>query len=216
MHIQSSFSRFLHLNQSLLLGLSLFLLCMGTSSVYADYTSLDFDAQALPKKAKFKGKLITGFKWKDKKGINHALFSEIQKNGNWYIYVYHYRKGKKGLQLLRRVRDRSECGEIDFVGGLVRESLHLSDLNHNQIGEVSFVYKLGCGDSGADQAKLLVLEDGKKWIIRGTPHFEDRRMNLIEKGKQKIDPAFFKAPSVFLDFAKKQWDKHTPVIFEKD
>ena len=138
------------------------------------------------------------------------------KGGNWYFYVNHYRQNQKGMKKLRLIRDRSECGEIDFVGELVRESIQLSDLDQNQLGELTFAYKLGCGDSGASQAKLIILENGQKWIIRGQPRFEDHRMNLVEKGKRKVDPSFKKAPSVFLDFAKKHWDKHTPVIFTKD
>jgi hypothetical protein len=47
----------------------------------------------------------------------------------------------------------------------------VTDLDHDGVGEVTFAYLLNCaGDVSPARLKLLVLEDGAKYIIRGSSY----------------------------------------------
>ena len=143
------------------------------------------------------------------------LFSQItrknKQNTSIYLYMYHFAKsGLKPFKLMRRLRDKEENCPFDNVAGLKKNSLQLTDLNRDQYAEITFVYELGC-KSGMDPnpVKLVTLERGKKYIIRGTTKVGFA--GDMDGGERKIDPSFLKAPNEFLNHALVQWERHTVV-----
>ncbi len=81
--------------------------------------------------------------------------------------------------VLREVRDGvTEC-DLDMVAEFAPQSLSVADVDGDSLGEVSLTYRLNCaGDISPGEQKLLVLEGGEKYILRGSPYspytsFED-------------------------------------------
>jgi len=78
-------------------------------------------------------------------------------------------------------------------------------MDNNNLGEITFAYKLACiSDASPLTLKLLILENGNKYIIRGTTKVDLGPEYRIESTKS-IDPSFDKAPKSFLLHAKKTW-----------
>lgn len=51
----------------------------------------------------------------------------------------------------------------------VDRALQIRDDDGDNVGEVVFAYRSNCaGDPSASELKVLVLEDGKKYILRGS------------------------------------------------
>jgi hypothetical protein len=66
------------------------------------------------------------------------------------------------------IRDGVESCGHDVTAAFRPGSLGVTDLDHDGVGEVTFAYLLRCaGDVSAARLKLLVLEDGAKYIVRG-------------------------------------------------
>ena len=174
---------------------------------------LDFKVDQVPKTLKFKGELTHGVYWLDQMGENYALFSTITRDKpdhrSIYLYVYHYVKSEEGpYRLTRRIRDKEEQCPQENLAHFAQKSVELTDLDQDQIGEVSFVYHLGCaGDMSPNTAKLVTLENGAKYILRGTTKI--KYPTRSEGGERKIDPSFLKAPKSILDHALKMWEAHT-------
>lgn len=62
----------------------------------------------------------------------------------------------------------AEC-DLDIVADFVPQSLRVADTDGDSLAEVSFAYRLNCaGDVSPDEQKLLVLEGGEKFIMRGS------------------------------------------------
>ena len=80
----------------------------------------------------------------------------------------HFVTGDGTTRRVETIRDGVEdCGQ-DVTATFRPGSLGVTDLDHDGVGEVTFAYKLSCaGDVRPARLKLLVLEDGAKYIVRG-------------------------------------------------
>src|SRR5690606_29174293 len=77
------------------------------------------------------------------------------------------------------------------------------------IGEVAFAYRADCvSDMSPVTVKLLLLENGDKYILRGTTRIEDP--GGAYGGDLKVDPSFTKGPKEFLAHAKALWERESP------
>jgi hypothetical protein len=86
-------------------------------------------------------------------------------------------------------------------------SLTITDLDGNGIAESTFLYKLGCrSDVSPDRLKLIMHEGKAKYALRGETLIPTGDPNKKLGGQKAIDPAFRRAPKVFLDHALLQWD----------
>jgi hypothetical protein len=78
----------------------------------------------------------------------------------------------------------------------VPESINISDIDGDEIGEITFGYILEDLTVEIPDLKLLILENGDKYIIRG---------NLA--GKKNIDKSLKDGPNEFLNEANRVWKK---------
>ena len=150
----------------------------------------------------YKGKIVHKKFWLDSKGENIVLFTKEAHE----IFAYHYVIKSGNIRLLREVYDFSEEGcEYDLFADFIEKSITVSDLDNNDIGEITFAYKLACiSDVSPLGLKLLILENGNKYIIRGSTKIS--MGDFIIGGDKEIDPSFKKAPSNFLEHANKIWE----------
>jgi hypothetical protein len=150
----------------------------------------------------YEGEVLSKKVWKDTNGENVVLFAKNESE----INVYHYLVKPEEPKLLRKVYDVVENCEWDTVLEFVEQSITVTDLDKNDIGEITFAYRIACiSDVSPKELKLLVLENGDKYIIRG-----ETVINLGSEemgGDKNIDPSFESAPKEFLLHADEVWSK---------
>lgn len=170
----------------------------------------------LPKDLPFDGKLFDYKVWKDQNGFNYAVLSltEIVENDNGEfsntIYGYHFIKNAdETYTIKRKVQDFFKCQFEEIKHGLsiIKESFTITDLDENNYGEISFIYWFYCSmDLSWADAKLMLLENGNKYPIRGTtyvPDYGDTQGNGVKKFGKEYDLA----NKEFKEYASTLWNK---------
>lgn len=156
-----------------------------------DISQLDFD-----------GGIIFSNYWDDKNGENVVLFTE---DPGKQLFVYHYAIKDNSPQLLRKVSDFIKDCDWDYAFEFIKPSISATDLDKDNIGEITFAYRITCtSDVSPWELKLLTLENGDKYIIRGTTAISYGEENY--GGDKTIDESFTNGPQAFLDHANKTWE----------
>ncbi len=174
----------------------------------------------LPYVIKYEGELQEARTWIDSNGENFFIITKVEEyvskratdkydtdKTSSYLYAYHYIDNGGSMKLSRKITDFVKDCEFDITIFHEPNSIEITDLDNDDIKEVSFVYKLSCkSDVSGDDMKLMLLEDGKKYPIRGT---SEMRYNddYAEPGTKKLGVEFDKAPKSFKKFAEEQWEK---------
>lgn len=182
---------------------------------------MKFDKKDVPSDIKYKGKIVGGAKWKDANGENFLIITETEiqnvkdKNGNdaiskeLFAYSYIVKPGENTL--LWQINDFVKDCPLDLSLNYNLNSLTITDVNENGIGESTFLYRMSCkGDVSPDDLKLMMHEGKDKYALRGMTELKYKvdGKTTLEGGEYKADASFEKAPKGFLDYAKKQWDKY--------
>ena len=165
------------------------------------------------------GDLVVARRWEDGQGVNFLLLTRTpnQRLNNpdypdmaFYsarLYGYHYVQGAGGLQLKRRITDFVDDCELDMTVAHIPPSIRITDLDGDGHSEVTFLYELACrGDVSPLTLKLMMLEDGEKYPIRGTT-IVDVGNGERYGGEKQFGEEFAKAPAAFRDFASQLWDR---------
>jgi hypothetical protein len=192
---------------------TILLLCLAVGAK-AQVKTLPFDKK-VPAGVSVKGKVSDAIKWQDQTGENIVFLSVERKQVTGVdtpsgdaqtakVHAYQYNKQGDKYQLVWELKDGIDECPLDVAATFIPKSLQVSDVDANQKGEVSFLYKTACrGDVSPASLKLLIYEQKNKYILRG-----DTYVKMIkEGGKFTVDKSFTTAPKGFLDFAKKQWNK---------
>lgn len=188
---------------------ALVLLCLTrVGSAGPALKSTPVKANDLPPGVTVRGTFRSGVKFADKNGTNYLLFgsSTDQKRNSAMLFVEDWVVPVKGApRNLLPVRDFVEPCEM---GGVTAEfhdaALAITDLDGDGIAEVTFAYELACrSDVSSATYKLLVLENGRKYILRGETAVDPG--DGIMGGTFTAEPAEAKWPAAFLRHAKKVW-----------
>jgi hypothetical protein len=126
------------------------------------------------------------------------------------IYVDHVVVPAGGTpRVLRTVRDQVDRCAREIVVEVRTDAFDVTDLDGDGIAEVTFAYEVGCRDGNDPMPyKLLVLEDGVKYILRGAMRRADPRGDgKAIGGGYEPAPAAAKWPKAFLDHAKAVWER---------
>lgn len=164
---------------------------------------------------KVTGKLEMAALWTDKNGDNVATFGRRKgkhkdddgnESSSEYLTVEHLASSGGVVRTLRTVNDHVQKCDADLVLKVADKSLAVTDLDGDGIGELTFAYRLACvSDVSPVDMKLLVLENGDKYILRGTDHLPATAGAPAAGGGYAIDPSFQKGPPEFLRHAKSVW-----------
>tara|TARA_B110000285_G_scaffold184112_1_gene208569 strand:- start:2757 stop:3458 length:702 start_codon:yes stop_codon:yes gene_type:complete len=156
----------------------------------------------------YAGRIVRQLTWIDKNGENLALFT---KKG-FEIWVYHYAFTNGSPKLLRKVRDNEFNCEYDMSLDFMKKTIGVTDLDRDNYGELTFAYEKGCrSDVSPLDMKLLMIENGDKYIIRGSQTLD--MDDYTYHGTKIIDPAFYNGPSSFLNHASNVWDRNERIVF---
>lgn len=173
---------------------------------------------SVPSGLSYKGELLASNSWTDKNGTNYIVISRtkavVTKKVNaqlneysQYFFAYHYVKTGSTFKLIRKISDNVQDCPLQIKVKYVEGSLTVTDLDNNAYKEVSFVYQKSCsGDMSPDDMKLMLLENGKKYPVRGTTQL-DSNDGLHQGGTKTFGYEFDSAPASFKTFATKQWNK---------
>ena len=199
--------------------ITLIMSCAMSLQVHAklDFKILTLSKENTPKSINYKGEVSTGLRWTDKQGENYVIFSESRPtHGDWFLYVNYYRIANGITKRVRLLRDKERCGDLDNLSELDKKSLALTDLDHDHIGEVTFIYGMKCGEGVGNTSKLMLIEGKEKYAIRGYMSLDNRRMNFKTKGEMNIGAQLKKMNDPFLKYAIKVRKKHTHLVYEKE
>ena len=159
----------------------------------------------------YKGKVLKGKAWQDVNGKNFVIFTEefdkekADKNGikDKFLYAYHFADKGTGYKQLRMIKDWEKGCDLINHAEFRFKTLNITDLDKDNKAEITFIYRLGCNmDPTPVPMKLMMLEDGDKYAIRGKTSIKSMDM----KGEMNVDAAFNHAPGQFLQFAKDIWE----------
>ncbi|GAB4406722.1 MAG: hypothetical protein OHK0039_08610 [Bacteroidia bacterium] len=181
-----------------------------------------FERSRLLPDMRFLGELVDGQMWEDDGGFNAVILSQEVvdiENPDFQqeitLHAYHYRVQDGQLALLREVVDFEKDCPFDNMARFAPRSLRLHDLDTDGLGEVSFVYYLGCvSDVSPTPMKLLTLENGDKYIIRGNTIAALSETEQIG-GEQQIDASFQQGPPALLAHAQILWQEFVAAQYEE-
>jgi hypothetical protein len=120
-----------------------------------------------------------------------------------------------GDRVLRHVKELVEC--LALGADFAADSLRVTDLDHDEVAEVSFAYATWCNqpEGSTRKRKLLVLEAGEKYILRAEVNEafgggyggdgEGYGGEPAGEGKVVPEPAQAGWPKGFYAFARERW-----------
>lgn len=193
------------------------LLAAGTSFAGTDIKTTSVKASDLPAGVTVRGEFQSGVTFTDKAGTNYLLFGRAfdKKQNSWALYVEDWVVPAKGSpKNLLPVRDFTDAGcplapEAKFHDA----ARAVTDLDGDGIAEVTFAYQVSCrSDVSPATYKLLVLEGGTKYILRGETTIDPG--DGVIGGTFTADPVEAKWPAAFLAHAKKTWAATTKDLGE--
>ena len=168
----------------------------------ATFEAKTFAKGDLPKGVKVSGGVKGGLRWDDVNGENYVVFSrapsegvkqyldrkskaaELQADGtsipfhetDAWLYATHVVRKKDGsLKTMREVKQRAVCETgSDLLASFMMKASGVTDLDKDNIGEATFGYAYTCTTDVSPQTyKLFVIENGEKFVLRGTTRVED-------------------------------------------
>jgi len=118
-----------------------------------------------------------------------------------YIYAYHYRETSEGMSLVNEYRDSIVACEFDVIMTHVKDCFFVTDLDEDDMGEVTYMYRMTCtSDVSPSTQKLLIVEGNDIYLVNGTSLVFD------EGGEYELGAEFSGAPEGFEDHARGIWD----------
>ena len=109
----------------------------------------------------------------------------------------------------RTVKDFVNDCPFDVHLGLEDGSLQTSDLDGDGVAELTFAYRLSCAsDVSPMDRKVLLLEDGDKYILRG--HTGVNLGSEVVPSEYDVDPSVHRAPPAFREHLVAAWGGTAP------
>jgi hypothetical protein len=168
----------------------------------------------VPSKCEFPGVQIDAYTWEDENGVNYFIRSigEIEAGESQYssdpgftqyLWADHYVEKNDEFTQLREITDFVKDCEFDLIVSHELDALTLTDLDNDNIAEVSFIYRLACtSDVSPSNQKLILLENGEKYALRGSTQV------MGDGGEYEVGEEFDNASKEFLEHAKQLWSEH--------
>jgi len=189
-----------------------------TISGQGKITITKLNSTNLPKNLKYKGSIKEAIRWTDKFGDNIVITSETgeyqsksRKEDTFRdaeLFAYHFIIKKDTIVQIWKVYDFiNEC-PVEIEANFINNTLQVTDLNDDNIGEIWLMYKKVChGDVSPSDMKVIMYQGQQKYEMVG-----QKKIVMADKktygGDYKFDKAFIDGPTIYKDFAKKLWDKN--------
>ncbi|HEY7767311.1 M949_RS01915 family surface polysaccharide biosynthesis protein [Longimicrobium sp.] len=182
---------------------------------------LSFDPETLPPNADVTGNVVDGARWRDAKGENVVVLAETgefpsasacdsdPQCRDAEIRAYHFARNGSAWKRLWLVTDFQRQCDFDLIAEFVKGSLSVTDLDHDGVGESTFLYALTCtSDVSPSTLKLIMHEGQAKYAIRGTTDLSAMLGTSEDAGGDRnVDPAFERAHPRQRSYALAQWER---------
>ena len=173
---------------------------------------LDFKPDMIDGKL-YKGKIVTGKRWKDARGENIVILCE---SGVYWkdiydatrgskLYAYHFLLTKDSAwDEAWKMTDMFDDCAWDINCQFFEKSLSITDLDGDGLAEVSFMYALSCkGDGVPDDRKLVLFEGIDRYRLAGKTFAHEKHKSPDKVTEKKFEDA----PASFLEYAEQQYAK---------
>lgn len=184
-----------------------------------------------PTGIKYEGKIKTAVCWTDSLGDNIVITTEtgVYQNKKFKhendgsdaeIFAYHFLvRNDSAFQTWRVYDFISDC-PVDMEASFIKNTFQVTDLDSNGVAEIWLMYKTVChGDVSPYDMKIIMYQGQEKFAMRGQNKVfggtDDKGNRHYIGGEYKFDKVFADGPKVFLEFAKKLWDKNIMQTWEK-
>lgn len=180
---------------------------------------LKIDLKDLPKGIKYSGKIIQSQRWIDKEGDNIIITTETggyinpsvkheNEGADADLYAYHFVISDNEAKSSWTVHDYIHDCPVDYEAKFIKNTLQITDLNKNGIGEIWLMYKTAChGDVSPSDMKIIMYEGKLVHKMIGTNKVEIGPGEFYG-GEYKFDKSFQEGPKEFINFAKNLWRKN--------
>ncbi|HEX2608866.1 MAG TPA: hypothetical protein VHK91_15890 [Flavisolibacter sp.] len=204
------------MKKSTLLSITLFI---GITVTYGQQTIAvkKLDKAGIPKAVTYVGQVKSAIQWKDMAG-NHVVvlaekgpyqnpkYKHEEDGSDGELYAYHYLLIDTAA-LIWKLYDYVRDCPLDMEAEFIQNSLSVTDLDKDGVGEIWFLYRIAChGDVSPAELKLFLYQGRQKYAMRG-----QTKVRISEKetigGDYQFDAAFHAAPKVFRDYAQMLWKK---------
>ena len=179
---------------------------------------LEFKKSSFPLSLMYKGYVVNGLHWSDRNGDNYFLLTEENMTEKYdslndmtsrtkYWHGYHFTNyNKSEYKLVREFTDFVKDCEFDLVYENLNDYFTITDLDNNELGEITVIYKKNCvSDVSPDDIILLMFENGNKYAIRGLTNVDVPGLSIA--GERKVDASFDKAQQQLKDYAITQFNR---------
>lgn len=139
-------------------------------------------------------------------GVKNSPSDESMRQAELYARHYVLQNGQYSERWM--VSDFVRDCPVDLEAQFVPNTVQVTDLNKDGVGEIWIMYTTACrGDVSPSAMKIIVYQGKQKFAMRGR-----KQVSLGEKevlgGDYTFDQAFTQGPAVFREYAKKLWKKH--------
>lgn len=198
------------------------------NSIKNTFNPKEIDYDDIPLYLDFRGIVVESIKWKDSLGDNILILTQtgefaskeynssktdysLQSKAELFAYLFVKSDSKEKYKLKWKVYDFQECFIVDLYAGFIKKALTITDLDNDNIAEVTLPYTLYCrGDISPSQMKIIMYENTQKYALRGKTeiNFLDRSGKRIQYGGEfSIDENLINQP-LFKTFLEKKWNQH--------
>lgn len=189
------------------------------------------EVSKLPKGIRYEGEVITTARWTDSLGDNIVITTEsgAHESKKWKhlnegvdaeVFAYRFLVKNDSVTRTWRVYDNVIDCPVDLEAVFIKNTFQVTDLNKDGVGEVWLMYKKVChGDVSPYQMRIIMYQGNQKFAMRGRNKVftgtDEDGVKHYDGGEYTVDQAFAKGPKVFLDYAKKLWNKNIMETFNQ-
>lgn len=154
------------------------------------------------------GNIQDAYSWIDKNGLNIFIRSKLNVEKGRYLYVYHFLEKEDNYIQVRKITDFVTNCDFEINAKHQLESIELTDINRDTIGEISFIYSVDCiSDVSPATTKLILLNQGKKYAVRGVSKIcINEESNQLMGGSYELGNELNAEP-VIRRFMEKKWER---------
>lgn len=168
-----------------------------TSAQTINLTLIKICNSQIPDNIKLPPNVANSYKWKDALGDNYLILTNQKKDtsienrifgSKWktgYIEAYHFLANGSNKRLVKYIKDNIVPCDGSYVNEFIENSIMITDLNKDDIGEITFQYKYACrSDPTPAEKTLIYMENGIISRLNGY------MMNTMINGKIRKDMNF--------------------------
>jgi len=147
----------------------------------------------IPRELNIRGVMVEALRWEDRGGKSYILVLsqtgifpvtvklkldnkkiKIGDRAELNVYLFNARNKTARYKKVWSLYDFQDCSHMYIYAGFIRNSLTITDIDNNNIPEITFIYTKSCRpDETTPARKKLFLYEGKtKYAIRGNTVFQ--------------------------------------------